>query len=196
MRALFSMFAEDVGLLPARTFTELLQRLRNKPENFAPMLENLWYTMNVGGFSPILEGRVLRFNGGLFADASPIALDRDQLALLIDASAADWRYVEPAIFGTLLERALDPRERHKLGAHYTPRAYVERLVLPTVVEPLRSEWREVQAAALTYEQQGKLREALAEIRAFHRDLCAVHVLDALKELGMVRREEAAYRLAG
>ena len=69
-------------------------------------------------------------------------------------------------------------------------------MLPTVVEPLRSEWREVQAAALTYEQQGKLREALAEIRAFHRDLCAVHVLDALEKLGMVRREEAAYRLAG
>ncbi|PSQ97733.1 MAG: hypothetical protein BRD55_00900 [Bacteroidetes bacterium SW_9_63_38] len=35
--------------------------------------------------------------------------------------------MEPAIFGTLLERALDPRERHKLGAHFTPRAYVERL---------------------------------------------------------------------
>ncbi|HEV7401529.1 MAG TPA: hypothetical protein VGO11_01335 [Chthoniobacteraceae bacterium] len=50
----------------------------------------------------------------------------------------DWRDVEPAIFGTLLERALDPVERHKLGAHYTPRAYVERLVIPTVVEPLRA----------------------------------------------------------
>jgi hypothetical protein len=49
--------------------------------------------------------------------------------------------VEPAIFGTLLERALDPRERHKLGAHYTPRAYVERLVNPTVIEPLREEWK-------------------------------------------------------
>ena len=40
-----------------------------------------------------------------------------------------------------------PLERHKLGAHYTPRAYVERLVLPTVIEPLRAEWHAVQAAA-------------------------------------------------
>ncbi|MDX9718044.1 MAG: class I SAM-dependent DNA methyltransferase, partial [Thauera sp.] len=108
---------------------------------------------------------------------SAIPLDRDQLDLLLKASEADWRYVEPAIFGTLLERALDPRERHKLGAHYTPRAYVERLVLPTVIEPLRAEWREVQAAALTYEQQGKHKEAVAEIRTFHRHLCAVRVLD-------------------
>jgi hypothetical protein len=50
-------------------------------------------------------------------------------------------------------------------------------VLPTVIEPLRAEWREVQAAALTYEQQGKHKEAVAEIRTFHRHLCAVRVLD-------------------
>lgn len=52
---------------------------------------------------------------------------------------------------------------NKLGAHYTPRAYVERLVLPTVIEPLRAEWKEVQVAALTYEGQGKHKEAVAEI---------------------------------
>lgn len=177
MRALFTMFAEDVGLLPERGFTELLQRLKNKPDTFAPMLEHLWQTMNSGGFSPILESTLLKFNGGLFAEAQAIALDRDQMELLLKASEADWRYVEPAIFGTLLERALNPRERHKLGAHYTPRAYVERLVLPSVIEPLRAEWKEVQVAALTYEGQGKHKEAVAEIRAFHRHLCDVRVLD-------------------
>lgn len=177
MRALFTMFAEDVGLLPERGFTELLQRLKNKPDTFAPMLEHLWQVMNSGGFSPILESTLLKFNGGLFAEAQAIALDRDQMELLLKASEADWRYVEPAIFGTLLERALNPRERHKLGAHYTPRAYVERLVLPTVIEPLRAEWKEVQVAALTYEGQGKHKEAVAEIRAFHRHLCEVRVLD-------------------
>lgn len=177
MRALFTMFAEDVGLLPERGFTELLQRLKNKPDTFAPMLEHLWQTMNSGGFSPILESTLLKFNGGLFAEAQAIALDRDQMELLLKASEADWRYVEPAIFGTLLERALNPRERHKLGAHYTPRAYVERLVLPTVIEPLRAEWKEVQVAALTYEGLGKHKEAVAEIRAFHRHLCEVRVLD-------------------
>lgn len=177
MRALFTMFAEDVGLLPERGFTELLQRLKNKPDTFAPMLEHLWQTMNSGGFSPILESTLLKFNGGLFAEASAIALDREQMELLLKASEADWRYVEPAIFGTLLERALNPRERHKLGAHYTPRAYVERLVLPTVIEPLRAEWKEVQAAALTYESLGKHKEAVEEVKAFQRHLCDVRVLD-------------------
>lgn len=177
MRCLFTMFAEDVGLLPEHAFADLLKRLKNKPDTFAPMLENLWQTMNSGGFSPILEKTLLRFNGGLFADSRAIELDRDQLELLLAAASADWRFVEPAIFGTLLERALDPHERHKLGAHYTPRAYVERLVLPTIIEPLRNEWREVQAAALAFDKQGKRKEAVAEIRAFHHHLCSVRVLD-------------------
>ena len=177
MRCLFTMFSEDVGLLPDRGFTELLERLKAKPESFCKQLRSLWQTMNTGGFAPALDTDVLQFNGGLFADAQVIELNVDQLNLLAGAAKADWRYVEPAIFGTLLERALNPRERHKLGAHYTPRAYVERLVLPTIIEPLRAEWAEVQAAALTYKQQRKTKEAVAEIRKFHHQLCQTRVLD-------------------
>ncbi|SDW61250.1 class I SAM-dependent DNA methyltransferase [Thiocapsa roseopersicina] len=177
MRCLFTMFAEDVGLLPERSFVELLERLKAKPESFCPQLRSLWQTMNAGGFSPALDAEVLRFNGGLFADSGVIALTARQIELLLHAACADWRSVEPAIFGTLLERALDPRERHKLGAHYTPRAYVERLVLPTVIEPLRAEWAEVQAAALAYRQKRKIKEAVAEIRAFLHQLSRTRVLD-------------------
>ena len=133
MRALFSrMFAEDVGLLPARAFTELLQSLADNPRSFAPMVENLWQTMNTGGFSPILRSEVLRFNGGLFTECAAIALDRDQIGLLIEASSADWRYVEPAIFehpaGARPRCPRAPQARRPLHS----RAYVERLVLPTV----------------------------------------------------------------
>jgi hypothetical protein len=85
--------------------------------------------------------------------------------------------VEPAIFGTLLERALDERERHRLGAHYTPRAYVERLVIPTIVEPLRQDWRDVQAAALTLERAGKTGDAIAVLTDFRKRLCSIEVLD-------------------
>lgn len=177
MRCLFTMFSEDVGLLPERSFTALLERMQTRPESFVPQLRSLWQTMNTGGFSPALDVDVRRFNGGLFADPQVIALNAEQIGLLLQAAKADWQYVEPTIFGTLLERALDARERHKLGAHYTPRAYVERLVLPTVIEPLRAEWAEVQAAAQAYAQKRKRKEAVAEILAFHRQLCQTRVLD-------------------
>jgi hypothetical protein len=113
----------------------------------------------------------------LFESAEALPVNDEQLELLIEASRADWRDVEPAIFGTLLEQALDPVERHRLGAHYTPRAYVERLVMPTVIEPLREEWAAAQAAAVTLAKQGNLKDAVAEIRSFHERLCQTRVLD-------------------
>lgn len=177
MRCLFTMFAEDVGLLPERSFTQLLERLQEHPESFAPALQNLWTLMDKGGFDGVSLQAIKRFNGGLFAGAQALPLSRGQIQMLLDAAKSDWRFVEPAIFGTLLERALNPNERHKLGAHYTPRAYVERLVLPTVLEPLRQEWQIVQTAAVMYDQQGKADKAIAEIRAFHTRLCSLRILD-------------------
>jgi hypothetical protein len=195
-RCLFCMFAEDVGLLPAAdsgggAFGDLLARYREDPATLQRMMRALWADMDRGGFSPALAKDVWRFNGKLFkeagADGYALLLERDQIDGLIAAAKAQWQKVEPAIFGTLLERALDPDERHSLGAHYTPRAYVERLVLPTVVEPLRGEWADAQAAALLLakeagtlkgkKREAKLEEAREEIRKFHHRLCTVRVLD-------------------
>jgi hypothetical protein len=177
MRSLFTMFAEDIGLLPKSSYRELLRSLRGKPHTFAPMMRSLWTNMNKGGFSPELGEDILRFNGGLFEHTEAIVLDADQLELLIHAAEADWSSVEPAIFGTLLERALDERERARLGAHYTPRAYVERLVLPTIIEPLRADWEAVKAAAVELADAGDKSGAVAELRRFHTSLCGTTVLD-------------------
>ena len=177
-RCLFCMFAEDVGLLPKDGLRGLLESLRSKPEGFVPKLRQLFSEMQTGTeYSVILNQKLLRFNGGLFEEASVLPLDSAQITILLQAAAADWKNVEPAIFGTLLERALDPIERHALGAHYTPRAYVERLILPTIVEPLRSTWESVRTAAVVHAQAGRMEEARKEIRTFHDQLCAVRVLD-------------------
>jgi len=177
MRCLFTMFAEDVGLLPERSFTELLERCRGTLQAFPKALESLWQAMDEGGYEPSLMADVRRFNGHLFKTHAALPVSEAQLELLIRAAEADWADVEPAIFGTLLERALDPRERHKLGAHFTPRAYVERLVVPTVIEPLRDEWDAAQAAAAQRESEGAPEAARDQIVQFHRRLCTVTVLD-------------------
>ena len=177
MRCLFTMFAEDVRLLPKDSFRDLLKTHAHTPDVAMRMVAQLWKDMDGGGFSAVLAGQVLQFNGKLFKQPDTLPLDTAQIQLLIDAASAKWEHVEPAIFGTLLERALSPGERHKLGAHYTPRAYVERLVLPTVIEPLRGEWSDAQAAALTLAAEGRQDEAVAELLKFHHRLCNVRVLD-------------------
>jgi hypothetical protein len=177
MRCLFTMFAEDVELLPRRSFTNLLEQCRGRVENFPKVLNQLWSTMDTGGWDNAIMDDVREFNGTLFKDHEALPVSKAQLELLIQAAEADWSEVEPAIFGTLLERALDPKERHKLGAHFTPRAYVERLVVPTVIEPLREEWDAAQTAAARLEEDGDEEEARDELVDFHRRLCTLKVLD-------------------
>ena len=176
-RCLFCMFAEDVGLLPKRSFADLLAKLSENPAGFVPMLKDVWHAMDKGEFSVAFNGNVLRFNGKLFKNPDVLPLAREHIDLLRQAAKSDWREVEPAIFGTLLERALNPLERHALGAHYTPRAYVERLVMPTVINPLREDWQATLGAALVLAREGKMAEAQRLVRGFHRELCTIRVLD-------------------
>ena len=177
MRCLFTMFAEDVGLLPERGFEKLLEQMVETPQHFAPALESLWQVMDEGGYAAHLNETVKRFNGALFRNRKAIALEKEQIRELRIAASRDWREVEPAIFGTLLERALDVRERAKLGAHYTPRAYVERLVVPTIVEPLRADWEEALTHAHELEDAGDRAGALRAVKDFHHTLCTTRVLD-------------------
>ncbi|MCA1909755.1 MAG: hypothetical protein LDL39_15470 [Magnetospirillum sp.] len=177
MRCLFTMFAEDVELLPADSFKAKLAGWVKNPAGFRPGTEEIWAAMNHGGYSAALDAHVPHFNGGLFADSAALELNAHQVKLLLDAASADWSQVEPAIFGTLVERALNVRERHKLGAHYTPRAYVERLVLPTVIEPLRHDWQDAQAEAITLAARGDLEAAARAVKTFHQRLCDIRVLD-------------------
>lgn len=181
MRCIFTMFSEDADLLPRGEFTALLEECLEAPDTFAPLLRDLWKRMD----EPLYENRFFSgfkthlryFNGGLFHDARAFPMTREEIGELLAASRHDWRYVEPAIFGTLVEQALDPAERRKLGAHYTPRSYVERLVEVTVMEPLRADWNAAQLKAGDARERGDLKEAVAAVCAFHHQLCTTRVLD-------------------
>ncbi len=185
MRCIFTMFAEDVELLQGNVFTKALKdRWIPNPKDFQPQIESLWQMMNTGGTFGF--EKVLRFNGSFFEEATAIALPAEQLEILYAAAAKDWSLVEPAIFGTLVERALEKKERSRLGAHYTPRSYVERLVRPVVMEPLRQEWDEIELEIKRLLEPGEGKEnptatqrkkAEQEIRAFLDKLRGIKILD-------------------
>jgi hypothetical protein len=177
MRCLFTMFAEDVGLLPEKSFKEVLEECERNPDIFRHDVTQLWEAMNGGGWAHALKKEVKKFNGEFFKSCAALPLGREEIGELRQAASYTWKEVDPSIFGTLLEQALDPDERKKLGAHYTPRAYVERLVVATIIEPLREDWRNVQATAETKRALGDLKGAAAEVQAFHEKLCETRVLD-------------------
>jgi hypothetical protein len=178
MRCLFTGFAEDVRLLPEDCFLNILEKAKKFPQHLPDYLNPLWQAMENGrGFLKEVEAPVRYFNGGLFRNAHALPLTADELSELIVAVRKDWTNVEPAIFGTLLEKALSEAERARYGAEFTPRAYVERLVIPTVVEPLEEEWGATQAAAEVARGRGDSAGAVKEIKSFHRRLCETRVLD-------------------
>lgn len=184
-RLLFCLFAEDVGLLPKKLFGEVLQATRRDPELFARYVRELFESM-VGGGNFLLK-TIRHFNGGLFDDAKVVPLTVEEIGLLAEASRLDWSSVEPAIFGTLFERSLDPSQRARLGAHYTSRDDILAVVEPVLMAPLRREWDEVREKAEAEGEkarsssgraaQNALRRAEGLLRAFAERLRGIRVLD-------------------
>ncbi len=182
-KLLFCLFAEDTGLLPKGLLSRLADSTRSKPADFAGALGQLFATMASGGGMFGVE-RIDWFNGGLFDSAEVLLLTAPEIGLLVEVGRLDWGRIEPAIFGTLFERGLDPAQRTQLGAHYTSRDDIWRLVEPVVIRPLRREYEAMQARVteLTLRRDGSGRkgpdpEALRLFGAYLDRLRAVRVLD-------------------
>ena len=183
-KLLFCMFAEDAGLLPANLLRRLADAARSDPSVFTDGLHDLFTKMaEKGGLFGV--DRIEWFNGGLFDSAETLPLTADEVALLDRVSHLDWSQVEPAIFGTLFERGLDPSKRTQLGAHYTDRASIMRLVDPVLLAPLRRDFEITKAAVEALLAEGKAvtartpaeKNPLKVFNAFLDRLRAVRVLD-------------------
>ncbi|MBP7962519.1 MAG: class I SAM-dependent DNA methyltransferase [Caldilineaceae bacterium] len=145
IRILFCLFAEDIGLLPAGLFTQLVALGRKNPDAFNAQLGTLFGAMSQGGYFG--AETIPNFNGGLFDNATRLPLDRDGLDILRRVCTLDWSSIEPSILGTLFERSLDPAKRAQLGAHYTSKDDITLIVEPVLMAPLRREWAAVKEKA-------------------------------------------------
>ena len=125
--------------------------------------------MDTGDFAFAIDAKCEN-STAISSRIEPFCLCREEIGELYEAAKADWKEVEPAIFGALLEQALDAAERRRLGAHYTPRAYVERLVVATDHRAAQGGLGNVQAAAETKRAAGD-KGAATPSKAFHDQLC-------------------------
>jgi type II restriction/modification system DNA methylase subunit YeeA len=163
MRLLFCLFADSIGLLPDHLFRQMIELDKGRPANFTRKLRQLFAAMSTSG-STFGPHDIHYFNGGLFADDEVFDLTSGDMAVLRSAAALDWSQVEPAIFGTLFERSLNPGKRSQLGAHYTSREDILLIVEPVVIEPLQQRWEAVKAEATALAEAAQ-KEALAEATA-------------------------------
>lgn len=183
MRLLFCLFAEGVGLLPEKLFSRLIENNRFKPEQFVKKLRSLFAAMSKGGSFGADD--IPYFDGGLFMNDEAYELTREDLGILARAARLSWGSIEPAIFGTLFERILDPNKRAQIGAHYTSKEDILLIVEPVLMEPLRRRWRDVQQQAieLSGRVKGRIRGSKVQrqiselLDGFAAELAAIRVLD-------------------
>ncbi len=183
-RILFCLFAEDAGLLPKGILSRLSVASKGRSDVFSHSLAELFAKMSQdGGLFGTEE--IDWFNGGLFESADVIALTGTEITTLVEVSKLNWAKIEPAIFGTLFERGLDPDQRAQLGAHYTDRDAIWGLVEPVILRPLRREYAEMQSRVTQLILSGrKVTKAtrreenpIAVFEAFLDRLRRVRVLD-------------------
>ena len=166
MQLVWTLFAEDLGMLEGYPLQQTVERLlREDDPDSARDLGHLFKLLNQKGDQNrrgIYAG-TRYVNGELFAQSDAVYMTREELEHLKQASEFDWRQVNPTIFGSLLEGVLGDERRSELGAHYTHEADIMKIVTPTIVRP----WRQRIEATTTS----------AEARALLDELCGFRVLD-------------------
>lgn len=165
-KLVFCMFAEDVGLLPniegKPILNSIISAAVKEPTYFIDNLSRLFRLMadKGGRYGVGLATQVYYFNGGLFEDSTPGMNDGTEVLNIfhpqlwhtlkpvpddvLDACNRDWSKVNPTIFGTLFERALDENKRSQLGAHYTSESDIRLIVDPVMMQPLYRQWGEIE----------------------------------------------------
>jgi len=148
---LVCLFAEATGRLPAEQVERVLDAAATRPARTLTRVREVFR-----GLVGVEEGVV--------EDAPPLVAG--DMALLREVAGLDWLAVEPAILGMLFERGLEPARRSRLGAHYSDRGAIARVLEPVLLAPLRREFAAMQAATTT-----------ASLHGFLERLRALRVLD-------------------
>jgi hypothetical protein len=166
LQSVWCMFAEDLGQLEHRLFTQLIDGLledtrRSSADDLGQLFE--WLNRDEPRPPGGLYSDTRYVNGGLFEHPARVHLDLQELQVLRLACESDWRKVVPHIFGSLLEGSLGPEAQHDLGAHYTHEADIAKVVRPSIVEP--------------WSQRIEAADTLREVQHLQNELLNYVVLD-------------------
>jgi hypothetical protein len=171
VRILFLLFSEDTTIFNKQQFQEYLeQRTAEDGSDLASKLQELFQVLNTPKENRFknLDEQLANFpyvNGKLFEENLPTAsFDTKMRQALLDCCYIDWSKISPAIFGSMFQSVMNPKERRNLGAHYTSETNILKLIKPLFLDDL---WREFESIK---DNKNKLPE-------FHKKLSTLKFLD-------------------
>ncbi len=176
VRVLFCMFAEDTGLFERNAFTLYIENhTKEDGSDLGAALAKLFQVLNTHEDkrqANLLEelATLPYVNGQLFAEPLAFAdFNRAMRNRLLTCCRFDWSRISPAVFGSLFQSVMEPRERRQVGAHYTSERDILKLVRSLFLDDLRAEFERLKAS------KGTQREA--RLRDFHKKLGSLTFFD-------------------
>ncbi len=171
VRVLFCLFAEDTGIFERTQFQDLVDTY-TKPDgsDLALQIAQLFQTLNTpkeDRFKTLDEtlGAFPYVNGKLFEENLPLAaFDTKMRESLLLCCALDWSKISPAIFGSMFQAVMNPKERRNLGAHYTSEKNIQKVIKPLFLDDLYTEFE-------------KAKGNRARLNELHRKIATLHFLD-------------------
>jgi hypothetical protein len=171
VRILFCLFAEDTTIFNKQQFQDYIEQRTNVDgSDLAARLHELFQVLNtpIGSRFKNLDEQLSDFpyvNGKLFEEILPMAsFDSKMRQALLNCCYIDWSKISPAIFGSMFQSVMNPKERRNLGAHYTSETNILKLIKPLFLDDL---WNE-------FDRVKNNRTKLSE---FHKKLSTLKFLD-------------------
>lgn len=171
VRLLFCLFAEDTTIFEKQQFQEYIEQRTNiDGSDLAAKLQELFQVLNTPKDKRFknLDEQLADFpyvNGKLFEENLPTAsFDSKMRQALLDCTYIDWSKISPAIFGSMFQSVMNPKERRNLGAHYTSETNILKLIKPLFLDELWKEFENIK------DNKNKLGE-------FHRKISTYKFLD-------------------
>ena len=147
VRLLFCLFAEDTSIFERTQFQDYIdQNTKEDGSDLAMHLAQLFQVLNTPKEKRLktLDESLDAFpyvNGKLFEEMLPFAaFDSKMRDMLLFACGLDWSKISPAIFGSMFQAVMNPKERRNLGAHYTSEKNIQKVVKPLFLDSLYAEF--------------------------------------------------------
>ncbi|MCU7243961.1 MAG: N-6 DNA methylase [Microcystis aeruginosa WS75] len=171
VRLLFCLFADDTGIFNPGIFWEYIDlHTKENGSDLAMHIASIFQVLNTPEAKRLknLDENLTQFpyiNGKLFEESLPLAaFDSKMRFMLLEACAFDWGKISPAIFGSMFQAVMNPKERRNLGAHYTSEKNIQKVIKPLFLDDLSREFEKIKG------NRNKLLE-------FHKKIANLYFLD-------------------
>ena len=150
MRLLFCMFADDTSIFDKNIFTDYIRDKTNADgSDLGGHLTSIFQTVNTPTQrrQKNIDESLNDFpyvNGGLFEEnLRTVYFNSKMQEVLLECCDFDWSNISPAIFGSMFQSVMNPKQRREIGGHYTTEKNILKLIEPLFLDELRAEFEHI-----------------------------------------------------